>query len=191
MATRVYISWGFFSPYCCLVQGRSDLITLIQVVRFKFSQQCPVYTVRKTPIIPKTNSSTLPRVVSVGQSHAPQTPGGLIYSPKKEITKDCGHEEELKTIRKEIDEKKVEINMLKSSLVAANKSLEMEKAHTKELEKSKMLAQRGSFTSGLIDAMQQEMQQQIVTERELKEKYKQRLDAMVTEITQVCYKSYT
>ncbi len=125
----------------------------------------------------------------MGHSHAPQTPGGLIYSPKKEInSKDqCGHEEELKTLRKEIDEKKVEINMLKSSLVAANKSLEMEKAHTKEMEESKMLAQRGSFTSGLIDAMQQEMQQQIVTERQLKEKYKKRLDAMVTEITQVRY----
>ena len=161
------------------------MTTLIQVVRFKFSQQCPVYTVRKTPLIPKTSSSTLPRVFSIGQSHAPQTPGGLTYSPKKEI-KGCGHEEELKTIRKEIEEKKVEINMLKSSLSMANKALEMEKAHTKELEESKMLAQRGSFTSGLIDAMQQEMQQQIVTERELKEKYKQRLDAMVTEITQVC-----
>ena len=162
------------------------MTTLIQVVRFKFSQQCPVYTVRKTPLIPKTSSSTLPRVASIGQSHAPQTPGGLIYSPKKEI-KECGHEEELKTIRKEIEDKKVEINMLKSSLVAANRSLEMEKAHTKELEERKMSRQRGSFTSDLIDAMQQEMQQQIVTERELKEKYKQRLDAMVTEITQVCY----
>lgn len=91
-------------------------------------------------------------------------------------------------IRKEIENKKVEINMLKSSLVAANKSLEIEKAHIKEMEQNKTLAQRGSFTSGLIDAMQQEMQQQIVTERQLKEKYKQRLDAMVTEITQVCYK---
>ena len=125
----------------------------------------------------------------MGQSHAPQTPGGLTYSPKKENCKDqCSHVEELKMIRKEIEDKKVEINMLKSSLIAANKSLEIEKAHIKEMEQSKTLAQRGSFTSGLIDAMQQEMQQQIITERQLKEKYKQRLDAMVTEITQVCYK---
>ena len=121
----------------------------------------------------------------MGQSHAPQTPGGLTYSPKKEI-KDCGHEEKLKKTREEIEGKQVEINMLKSTLEAANKALEQEKAHSKELRTSKVLAQRGSFTSGLIDAMQQEMQQQIVTERELKEKYKQRLDSMVTEITQVC-----
>ena len=166
------------------MQGRSDLTTLIQVVRFKFSQQCPVYTVRKAPLIPKTSSSTLPKAIPVGQSRAPQTPGGLIYSPTREI-KDFGQEEELKKMRDEVEAKSVEINMLKTSLEAANRALKEEKAYTRELREAKMLAQRGSFTSGVIDAMQQDMQQQIVSERELKEKYKQRLDAMVTEITQV------
>lgn len=87
-------------------------------------------------------------------------------------------------MKKEIDERRVEINRLKSSLDAAKIELSKEKAHVEE-SKSKGSDQRESFTSSFIDAMQQEMQQQITTEKDMKEKYKQRLDTMVTEMTQV------
>ena len=125
-----------------------------------------------------------------------------MFSPKKDETEErasCGHEPELEKLRKEVDEGKVElekmrkevdesrveINMLKSSLEAAKRELAQEMAHVEELKQSKELDQRGSFTSSLIDAMQQDMQQQIANEKEMKEKYKHRLDAMITEMTQV------
>ena len=167
-------------------QGRSELTTLLQVIRFKFSQQCPVYTVRKkTPMIPRSGSSTVPRVVSVGHNYSTQTTSGLTLSPKKDDGATCGHEEKLKKMKRELEEKGIEINMLKSHLETIKSELSLEKAQVEELKKSEKLYQRGSFTSGLIDAMQQEMQQQIVAEKEMKQKYKQRLDAMITEITQV------
>lgn len=89
-------------------------------------------------------------------------------------------------MRQDIDEKKDEIKKLKSSLEAANNELEQEKVQVLEMRKSMIVANRGSLTSDVIDGMQQEMRQQIITEKEMKEKYKQRLDTMVTQITQVC-----
>lgn len=178
----------------CHLQGRSDLTTLIQVVRFKFSQECPVYTIRKTPIIPKSGSFTHPRVMSTGNIYTPQTSDGLTYYLKKvgiEGKISCEHDLEIEKMKKEIDESRVEINMLKSSLEAAKTELSQEKAHVEELKESKVSDYRGSFTSSLIDAMQQELQQQITTEKQMKEKYKQRLDTMVTEMTQVGMQSPT
>ena len=171
------------------IQGRSDLTTLIQVIRFRFSQQCPVYTVKKKPLIPNTGSFTLPRAITTSRGRAPRTPGGLTYSPKKGETSEsvsCGHDQELMEMRQDIDEKKDEIKKLKSSLEAANNELEQEKVQVLEMRKSMIVANRGSLTSDVIDGMQQEMRQQIITEKEMKEKYKQRLDTMVTQITQVC-----
>ena len=126
--------------------------------------------------------------MSTGHYYAPQTAGGLTYSQNKEeaqASTSCGHEMELDKMKLEVDKYKVEVNMLKTSLQTANQELSLEKDQVRELKKKWETQQRGSFTSGVIDAMQQEMQQQIVNEREMKLKYKQRLDTMVTEITQV------
>ena len=125
--------------------------------------------------------------MSSGHIYAPQTSGILTHCLKKVDIKEkpsCEHEQEIEKMKKEIDERRVEINRLKSSLDAAKIELSKEKAHVEE-SKSKGSDQRESFTSSFIDAMQQEMQQQITTEKDMKEKYKQRLDTMVTEMTQV------
>ena len=44
---------------------------------------------------------------------------------------------------------------------------------------------RNSFSSGVLDAMQKEMTHEIESEKKEKELYRKRLDAMVSEITQV------
>lgn len=144
---------------------------------------------RKTPIVPKSGSSTLPRMMTTGHIVAPQTPGGLTLSPKKaETSTPTEHQKKVDKMKQETEEYKVEINMLKSNLAAANKKISEANAQVEELKKGKETSQRGSFTSGLIDAMQKDMQQQIVNERQMKQKYKQKLDTMVTEVTQVRFR---
>ena len=125
--------------------------------------------------------------MSVGHKYTPKTASGLTYSPTRDDSAQCGHEQELKKLKQEIEEKGVEIKMLKSHLETIKSELSLEKAQVEELKKSQRLNQRGSFTSGVIDAIQQEMQQQIVEEKEMKQKYKKRLDTMITEITQVSH----
>lgn len=167
-------------------EGKSDLITMVQVLRLKFSQQSPLYTISHHHSLPRMSGGARSERRSQAMvSHSNS------FNSRHSMATACGHDTQMMQMRLDMEEQKKEIETLKERLKSAQAEIEERKKRVRELEEQiksyqpQKLSVRNSFSSGVLDAMQREMTQEVEKEKKDKEEYKQRLDAMVTEITQV------
>ena len=170
-------------------ENKSDLLTLIQVLSFKFSQESPLYTV-------SSHHSSLPRMISgpkpERRSYITVTHNQSINTrwsnPAVQSVISCGHEQEMIQMRLDMEAQRKEIDSLRESLQTTCAQVVDYEDTVAKLEyqlNRQRVSVRNSFSSGVLDAMQKEMTHEIESEKKEKELYRKRLDAMVSEITQV------
>lgn len=101
----------------------------------------------------------------------------------------CNHEDEVDKLRSELEEKNAKIRSLEDILGEMKGKVAYYQNQTNELEgelKAQRFNARGSFSTGVFDAL---MQHDVWKEKQEKEACKQRMEKMVTELTEVSYNS--
>lgn len=168
-----------------------DLCTLLQHLQNRFNQLCPVRAIKLRSgsgrfTLPRYNRSE--KSIPVRSSYQEITPHSSTRkaTPIQPVDLKCGHEiQELVQTQSKIDEQETEIESLKRTLEERDRKLDYYRNQVKEMEeklKAQKAVQRGSFSTGVFDAL---MQHDVWKEKKEKDEQKERMGKMVTDLTEV------
>lgn len=154
-----------------LSQSRSDIATLVKMLKFKFGQSCPVYQIRVTSF--SFGTSHL-----IGSSHSTASTEGTKTLSRHSIN----YLQEVPQPQPEVDSKEREITSYQKTIETLTKELDELRSRVRDLEQMKLenqnlLAKEKEKLAGVVMSgiQQEELRKDLEAEREEKENYKQLL----------------
>ena len=170
------------------LQGKSDLCTLIQELHSKFSKCCPINPLKLRSSFGQFTFRQLKNAHSTLSLRSFDDTGrkGSFNPP---VVRDCGHTSELAQLRSEAEEQRTKIESLEETLKETRGKVAYYRNQANELEEklqTRPTNARGSFASGVFDAL---MQHDVWKEKKEKEECQQQIEKMIAELTEVCLSS--